>query len=216
MKIVFAWLCMVTLAVLAAGSCSIKHQSERYECDTTADCAELGNGRVCSEGLCVVPGGGGGKDAATDALRGDGSIDAAVCPSQCTSCSLAKKECVVDCQLSPQLCAGQMTCPLGYTCTYKCNTGGSCRNGVNCQMAVGCHVECSGNFACRGVTCGPGPCNISCTGSDSCSNISCGASCACDVTCNGNASCSSVTCTSLACNTGRGCSSQFFGCETCP
>src|SRR5215207_4947239 len=74
MKVVIAWLALVALALVAAGSCSIKHQSEQFECEENADCVELGDGRVCSEGLCVVPGGP-QKDAATG--------DRARCSSRC-------------------------------------------------------------------------------------------------------------------------------------
>ena len=215
MKVIFAWVCLVALALVLAGSCSIKHQSEQYECETNADCVELGDGRVCSEGLCVVPGGN-TKDASIDAPKRDASIDAATCPSQCTSCDLTKKECIVDCQQNSMLCAGQMTCPTGYSCIFKCNSPSSCRNGVNCQMATGCKLECTGSFSCRNVACGAGPCDITCSGNNSCSGISCGASCACDVKCADNASCFNVICTKPQCDTGAGCSSQPLTCETCP
>ena len=218
MKIVIAWLALVVLAAVTAGSCSIKHQSEQYECDTTADCVDLGDGRVCSEGLCVVPGGG-TKDAAVDApsSKKDAAVDAqAACPPQCTSCNAGNKECVIDCQQNPQACMGQMACPAGYACTIKCNTSSSCRNGINCLQAAACTVECTGSFACRNVACGAGPCDVTCSGNNSCSGISCGSSCACDVKCGDNASCFNVICTSPFCDTGLGCSSQPTTCDTCP
>ena len=216
MKIVVAWLFLIAIALVAAGSCSIKHQSEQYECESTADCAELGDNRVCSEGLCVVPGGG-MKDAAIDAKSTDARIDASVaCPSTCTSCNQDKKECVVDCSQNPTLCQNALSCPLGWSCIFKCNTSSSCRQGVSCQASTGCQVECTANFACRNIQCGPGPCDVTCSGSNSCSGVSCNASCACDVECGTQASCFNVICNKPMCDTGLGCSSQPAGCETCP
>jgi hypothetical protein len=215
MKIVVAWLCLIALALVTAGSCSIKHASDQYECTTNADCADLGDNRVCSEGLCVVPGN--VKDAAAgDAPRGDAAVDAAVCPAQCTSCNLEKKECVIDCQANPAGCMNQMTCPTGFSCIIKCSTPSSCRNGIDCRNGTGCAVECSNNFACRNIACGPGPCEVTCSGSQSCSGISCGMSCACDVKCDIGASCFNVLCGKQVCDTGLGCSSAPTGCDTCP
>jgi hypothetical protein len=216
MKVVVAWLCLVALALLAAGSCSIKHASEQYDCDTNADCAPLGDNRVCSEGTCVVPGG--QIDAAIDGkLPIDAPIDAMlVCPPQCTSCNLEKKECVIDCNQNPTACGAQITCPLGWACNVKCNTPSSCRMGVSCVSATSCKVECSGNFSCRNVACGAGACSVGCTGGSSCSGIACNQSCACDVSCGNGASCFNVTCTKPQCDTGLGCSSQPASCNTCP
>jgi hypothetical protein len=216
-KVIIAWLALVALALVAAGSCSIKHSSEQYECETNADCQDLGDGRVCSEGLCVIPGGG-IKDAAQgDGRPGDAPPDAAlVCPEQCTSCNLEKKECIIDCNQNPMGCAGPMKCPTGFSCNIKCNTSSSCRMGIDCLTATGCAIECSGNFSCRGVACGPGPCNVNCSGNQSCGGISCGQSCACDVKCGTIASCFNVTCTKPACDTGLGCSSEPATCDTCP
>ncbi len=214
-KLVVAWLCLVALALITTGSCSIKHASGQYECDTTADCADLGDNRVCADGLCVVPGG--TKDAAVDAPKPkDAAPDAAVCPAQCTSCNLEKKECTVDCNANPALCTGQMTCPAGYSCNIKCDTPSSCRNGIDCRLGTACTIECSGSFACRNIACGPGICNVSCAGNNSCSGISCGMSCACDVKCGATSSCFNVICNKAFCDTGLGCSSEPQGCNTCP
>lgn len=216
MKVIVAWLCLLALALVVAGSCSIKHASEQYECETTADCTELGDGRVCSDGLCIVPGGN-MKDAAPGDARTDASIDAAaVCPPQCTSCDVGKKECVIDCNQNPMGCTNQMTCPTGYSCLIKCNTPSSCRNGIDCLTAAACAVECTGSFSCRNVACGPGPCSVTCAGNNSCSGISCGQSCACDVKCGQNASCFNVICGKPLCDTGFGCSSEPPTCDTCP
>ena len=226
MKVVAAWLCMVVLALVVAGSCSIKHSSEQYECETNGDCADLGENRVCSEGLCVVPGGGGGKDASVDASRVDAPpIDGPplVCPPQCTSCNLEKKECNVDCANDPDptTCASQITCPAGFSCAIKCNSASSCRMGISCAAATACKIECSGFGSCRNVQCGPGACDVNCSGSQSCGGatsggISCGQSCACDVTCGTSANCFNVTCTKPQCDIGRGCSSEPATCDTCP
>jgi hypothetical protein len=212
-KVVIAWLCLVAVAI----SCSIKHASEQYECDTNDDCAALGDNRVCSEGICVVPGGA-PKDAAVDGkLPVDAPPDASlVCPPGCTSCNLEKKECVIDCNANTTLCAAQITCPLGWACNVKCNTSSSCRMGINCTQASSCNIECTGNFACRNIACGPGECDIKCTGNQTCAGINCNNSCACDVACNIGASCFNVSCTKFQCDTGPGCSSEPQGCDTCP
>ncbi len=219
MKIVVIWITLIGLAIATASSCSVKHPSEQYACETQADCEALGEGRVCSDGLCVVPGGG-KLDAGVviDAAKRDAAMpDASVCPAGCTSCDHQRMECVVDCSMSPNGCSTQIVCPVGWACTIKCNVANSCRNGVNCLMSTACNVECSGNSSCRNVACGTGPCKVGCTGTNSCRGISCGASCACDVTCPQAALCDNVICTSLQCDTfDGGCTSSRTGCETCP
>jgi len=222
-KVVVAWLAIVALALVAAGSCSIKHSSEQFECDTNADCVDLDGNRVCSDGLCVVPGGGPMKDAAVDGMRTDTLPDASlICPDQCTSCNIEKKECTVDCAGDPDTttCMGQVKCPAGWSCNVKCNTASSCRAGVDCLGSTSCKIECSGFGSCRSVACGPGPCDITCSGSQSCGGtaggVACGTSCACDVKCAAGANCFNVTCTKPQCDTGLGCSSQPTGCDTCP
>jgi len=217
-KLIVAWLSLIALALVVAGSCSIKHASDQYECETNQDCAEFGDGRVCADGLCVVPGGN-MKDAAVDGKKPDGQPDASQCPATCTQCNPEKKECTIDCNQNPNLCgttAGQMKCPTGWSCIIKCNTSSSCRNGIDCLTATGCQVDCSGSFSCRNITCGAGPCDVNCTGSNSCSGVSCGSSCACDVECGVNANCFNVICSKPMCDTGAGCSSQPVGCEFCP
>jgi hypothetical protein len=218
-KLLVAWLTLIALALVIAGSCSIKHASDQFECETNADCANLEDNRVCSEGLCVVPGGT-KKDAGVDGKTGDAIPDSAQCPAGCTQCSPEKKECTIDCSQNPTLCASTTTtavkCPTGWSCIIKCNMSSSCRNGIDCLTATGCQIECSGSFACRNVSCGAGPCDVSCTGSSSCSGVSCGTSCACDVECGPNANCFNVICSKPMCDTGIGCTSQANGCNTCP
>lgn len=214
MKRIFVLLVLASAAVAAgAASCAINHRSGSFECETTADCA---SGRTCSEGLCVVTGGG-PDGGLVDGPRPDAPPDAPVCPSQCTSCSDAKT-CVIDCAMGAA-CNAPIVCPPGFNCTIRCNTIDSCRAGINCSGGTSCAIQCSGRRSCRGVTCGPGPCNVGCTGQFSCETVSCGQSCACDVTgCSfANSSCSNVQCTSFQCDTGLGCSSmQAPTCETCP
>jgi hypothetical protein len=211
MKRVFVWLALASITVaVAAASCSINHRSTQFECDTTQDCDP---GRMCSEGLCVMPGGG---DGGIDAKK-DGPPDSSACPSQCSTCP-SSKVCVIDCAAGAA-CGSLVTCPAGFNCDIRCNTDNACRNGVNCNAAAGCTLQCTGRSSCSGVTCGPGPCNVSCLGASSCATVSCGLSCACDVNCPfaTNGSCLSVTCNRLQCDTGRGCSSTVSPtCNTCP
>jgi hypothetical protein len=39
------------------GACSVLVESATDQCKTDADCNHFGNGSVCKEGLCVLPGG---------------------------------------------------------------------------------------------------------------------------------------------------------------
>ena len=39
--------------MILLGACSIQHRSDEYACTKQADC---NNGRICTDGLCVVPG----------------------------------------------------------------------------------------------------------------------------------------------------------------
>lgn len=223
MRIVIAWLCMIALAVV---SCSIKHQSEQFECESNADCVELGDGRVCSGGLCVVPGGNMPKDAAVGDGRPDTPVDAPpfVCPPQCTSCNGEKKECIVDCanDPDPMTCAQTIKCPPGFACNIKCNVASACRMGVDCTQGTACKVDCTSFGTCRNVQCGPGACDVTCSGSQSCggattNGVSCNNSCACDVTCQQGSNCFNITCTAPQCDIAfDGCSSEPAGCDTCP
>ena len=219
MKVVVAWLCMIAIALVAAGSCSIKHSSEQFECEINADCTDLGDGRVCSEGLCVIPGG-----TMKDAAAGDGPRDAfvldapAVCPAQCTTCNLEKKECAIDCEndTDPATCTNNIKCPAGYSCNIKCNTASSCRAGVDCTAATGCKIDCAGFGSCRNLACSGGACDIICSGAQSCVGVACNQSCACGVKCDIGSNCFNVTCSKQACDIGQGCSTQPTGCNTCP
>ena len=210
MRLIFVWFVLASLAVaVGAASCSIRHRSDQFECDATADC---GLGRVCREGLCISLG---GPDAP---LPGDGGRppDALVCPPQCTRCTDGKT-CLIDCAAGAN-CGAPLVCPAGFNCDIRCSTDNACRSGINCLSAASCAVQCSGRSSCRGVMCGPGPCNVSCTGTLSCESVTCGASCACDVTCGtANGSCFNVQCPRFECDTGRGCSSmRALVCDTCP
>lgn len=225
MKIVVGWLCMIALAV---ASCSIKHSSGQFECESSADCAELGEGRVCSDGLCIVPGGGTPKDAAlNDGIpKPDAPTDGSpfICPPQCTQCNAEKKECVIDCANDPDsaLCMGALKCPAGFSCLIKCNEASACRAGIDCTAGTACKIECSGFGTCRNVTCGPGACDVTCSGQQSCGGattqgINCASSCACDVNCENGSNCSNITCPALQCDVPfDGCSSEPQGCDTCP
>ncbi len=215
-KVVVAWVAVLALCGILAVSCSINNRSGAFECADTSDCDD---GRVCSENLCVVPGGN-MKDASViiDAPKGDGGIDASLCPSQCTSCNTEKKECVINCAMTPSGCSGPVVCPPGWHCNVTCSPAGSCRMGVNCQGTLSCTVACSGQQACRNVQCGASKCLVSCTGEQSCRGVSCGMSCGCDVKCPNIAECSSVTCTSFVCRdqlTGGCSSTQSPSCNSC-
>jgi hypothetical protein len=209
--VVSIWFTLVAVA-LTAGSCSINHRSDDFTtCNDQSDCP--GN-LVCNSGLCVTAG---GMDAGR--VDGGGGVDAAICPSQCTSCKLATKECRVDCAVSPATCNNPIVCPAGFKCEILCTVNNSCRNGINCMDAESCDIECKGQAACRNITCGEGPCDVNCSGLQSCRNVACGDSCACDVNCDSDlALCEGVVCGDFQCRTfSGGCSSTILdGCNTCP
>jgi hypothetical protein len=219
MKWIFVWFGLASLVVAAAASsCSINHRSGQYDCATAADCDP---GRTCSEGLCVLGGGGGGDGGGPldggvlDARKDAPPPDAALCPSQCTSCG-PNKTCVIDCAAGAN-CGPQVVCPAGFNCDIRCNTDASCRQGVNCTSAASCTLQCTGRSSCRGVQCGPGACDVSCSGYNTCESVLCGTSCACDVKCGLASSCLTVQCTRAECDTGRGCSSTVRPiCDICP
>ena len=193
------------LAIVAVSSCSINHRSGQYECTVTADCDP---GRTCSGGLCV-----GTVDA--PGKRDGGVPDANLCPSQCTSC--AGNTCTIDCAAGAICQNAVVTCPPGWNCAVRCNTQNSCRSGVMCQGTLSCDVQCSGQSSCRAVNCGATKCTVGCTGQRSCESVNCNNSCACDVTCSlGINACANVVCNKLVCDTGLGCTSTNFSCNTCP
>jgi hypothetical protein len=198
-------------AIATAASCSIDHRSDDFTCETTSDCPGT---RICEQGFCVQAGPGTPDARRTPDAR---PPDADPCPAQCTSCDVATNMCVIDCEQAGDLCLTDVVrCPPGWRCDIRCNVQSSCRLGIGCLSAEACQVTCSGENACRTLQCGPGPCAVDCIGQDSCRNIKCNNSCACGVTCSGQGSClDTVTCTSFACDTGLGCSTFPFGCNTC-
>ena len=217
MKLVVAWLSVLVLAAISAGSCAINHKSGEFECSKQSDCA---NGRVCTGGYCVVPGG------TVDAPKNDGPItidgppidgSMNVCPAQCTSCNQGTHTCKIDCAATS--CNGQVVCPPGWNCDVACSVANSCRSGVTCPPSGNsCNITCSGTGSCRSLECGTGKCDVNCTGSMACRGVNCGNSCGCDVKCAVGAACEAVQCTSFQCDTGLGCSSQLNpgACEMCP
>lgn len=217
MKLVVTWLALV----VSVAACSVNHRSGDYACTTQSDCD---NGRKCTDGYCIVPGGNPPVDApkTSDAkLPPDAPQD--VCPAQCTTCDEGSKQCNIDCAVD-SCTNGQVVCPPGWNCDVKCSTPGSCRGnggggtpGVICAGTLSCTVECTGDGSCRGVQCGSGPCNVDCAGTNSCSGVRCNQSCACDVTCHDPSLCTGIFCKSNLCETASGgCSSQFTTCDTCP
>jgi hypothetical protein len=214
-QLVIAWLALLALAFVLAGSCAIDHRSGAFECTKTADCDPP---RTCSDGLCVLPGG--AIDAPAGDAKRDGPLppDAFLCPSQCTSCNPARMECIIDCAAGAN-CNNQVVCPEGWNCNIKCNTTDSCRGGINCLASDSCTIACTGTRSCRNTFCGPGPCNVTCAASQACQTTNCDPSCACDVKCTNGAACTATTCSLFQCSTdfGRGCSStQSASCDTCP
>ncbi len=198
---------LLALAIALLAACSISHRTGDYACTKQSDC---GNGRVCTDGFCVLPG-------SVDAPNGSGNQHDAPqsgCPTACSSCNTGQKTCTIDCRTKD--CTQQVSCPAGYRCDIECNTDNACRNGVNCQLGISCMVNCSGKASCENVQCGLGPCDVACSGTGACKNVSCGNSCACDITCTGSQSCSSgIQCTSLACRSGLGCTSTPSLCHSC-
>jgi hypothetical protein len=221
-KLVVAWLAVLTLTAVTTSGCSVSHRSGDYACTTQNDCKD---GRTCSDGFCVVPGGSQIDAAKSDAPKPPPDAPPAICPAQCSSCNFGAKECRIDCAVKN--CVGaQVVCPPGWNCDVLCSTANSCRSpsgggtpGVTCAGTLSCNITCTGDNSCRGVACGAGPCNVDCAGGNSCVGVRCNQACSCDVTCGNNASCQGVLCTSSVCfdQLNGGCSSQLAPtCDTCP
>lgn len=225
---------VLCIALALAAGCSVNHRSGDFACDTGQRCAD---GRTCVAGFCVV---------VTDAGQADtpSPDDAAVCPSQCTSCDLAQRTCTIDCALNNGACGRAITCPAGWACNVDCSVANQCNSGVTCGTATSCTIACSGRQTCRNVTCGrgtcdvtcsgmgscgddvtcgPGACNVNCLGTGACAGaVSCGAACSCDVTCRLTSSCDA---SNIACKPGCDgpatgtlaafCTTQGTGCNTC-
>jgi len=219
MKLVIAWLAALAVAVVMAGSCTINHKSNSFECTTQADCA---SDRTCIDGYCVQSGTpidagrdtGPIIDAPGDSLPDGGGM----CPPGCTSCNQGTHTCNIDCALTG--CTAEVKCPTGWACNIGCTTASSCRSGIDCTEATGCSITCSGAGSCRNLDCGEGQCKVACTGIGSCRGMDCSDSCACDITCAGGqtgASCADNSCP-LGCSTGLGrCTSTAIpGCNVCP
>ena len=198
------WLAVASIAAtaVAVAGCSVSHRSGDFTCERQTDCS---NGRSCVDGFCVLP-----EDAGLDGAR----VDAAVCPSVCTSCALDQKLCTIDCALNGG-CKQLVTCPLGFACNVLCSEDNACSSGLNCTGGTSCKVTCSGTQSCRNLSCGLGPCNVSCTGNASCGEIACGNSCSCDVSCSASALCRNLTCKQGCAASSRSCTSLPLGCNTC-
>jgi len=181
MKIVLAWLAIVCLALISAGSCSIDHKSGEYECTKQADCD---TGRQCIGGYCVVPGGVVDAKPMNDGPKIDARpIDAPMdfCPPQCTSCG-PENTCKIDCGQTNCNGNNAIVCPTGFDCAITCSTNNACANGINCGTAKSCAITCGGQGSCRNIECGTGDCDVKCTGQNSCRGVDCGDSCASSAT----------------------------------
>ena len=226
-------LCTVLAVALAAG-CSISHRSSDFVCDDQQRCAA---GRTCVDGFCVIA----ADSGVVDTPQPTG--DAAVCPSQCTSCDTAQRTCTIDCAAGNAACNQAITCPAGWNCNVACSVPNQCNSGISCGNATSCTIACSARQTCRNLNCGRGACNVTCSGGGSCDNsvtcgtgacnincagngacggaVSCGEACACDVTCKvGAAACffPGVSCKPDCMGTMPPgfCTSTGNGCNTCP
>jgi hypothetical protein len=223
-------LCTAVALALAAG-CSVSHRSNDFACDSDQRCAD---GRTCVDGFCVIV----ADSGVIDTLLPLG--DAALCPSQCTSCSTLPKTCTIDCARNNGACNQAITCPAGWNCNVLCSINDECNSGVSCGNATSCTIGCSAGKTCKTVTCGRGTCNVNCSGTASCDDqvtcgtgacnvncsgsaacngeVSCGSACACDVTCRLNAACAAVTCKPGCFGTmpPAFCISTANGCNSCP
>lgn len=223
-------LCTTVALALAAG-CSVSHRSGDFACNSEQRCAD---GRTCVDGFCVV--------AADSGVVPPPLGDAAVCPSQCTSCNTAQKTCTIDCAIDNDACNQAITCPAGWNCNVLCSVASQCNSGVSCGSATSCTIACSARATCKTVACGRGACNVTCGGANSCGNqvtcgtgackvnctgnaacdgeVSCGSACACDVICKVGVAClaGTVTC-KPGCTSAMPpvfCTSTAAGCNTCP
>ena len=184
----------------STASCFVHRRSgDLPTCTLDIEC-DLIAGEVCDRGYCVAPSG--------------------ECPRPCTSCDLGDRSCRIECPTNHP--CGDLQCPAGYDCTFKCNNG-SC-GAIDCAQARSCDIDCSGAAACGNINCGGAECDISCSGPVACPSIDCALSCRCDVTCNSTgAACPSMSCPRTAfgdlCtrtgSAGANCDSDAPGCDRC-
>lgn len=225
-------LCTTALAAALVAGCSVSHRSGDFACNADQRCAD---GRSCVDGFCVLAADSGLPDTPQPPPG-----DAAICPSQCTACNLARKSCTIDCALDNGACNQAIACPAGWICDVACSVPNQCNSGISCGGATSCMIACTARQTCKNVTCSRGACNLTCSGSGSCGNeitcgtgacnvdcsgnaacagtVSCGAACACDVSCRLNAACVDVTC-KPGCTGSTpltSCISTGNGCDTCP
>lgn len=182
---------LVAIAIAVSASCLVDRVTSDYACEGQSDCTA---DRICDSGYCVVP----------------------VCPSECSSCSVAERTCQITCNNANR--CGAVTCPDGYDCTISCTATGAC-DSVNCRNGTACDITCSSNNACGNITCGTGACDVKCTTPNACDAVACGESCACDVTC-ADGNCGGTTCPAADTCTVDGtpatvCESSVGGCNTC-
>lgn len=132
---------LVALAMMtAAMSCFVDRRSDEFECDTSADCADLPGDRECSDGYCITT----------------------TCPAICDSCATGKK-CNISCS-GPNECRNGVTCPAGYTCAFNCTA-----NCTPVTCALGCTVTCASNADCGPIMCGSGAtCTCTMTSNGTC------------------------------------------------
>jgi hypothetical protein len=228
-KIVALWLAALTIAI----SCSVNHRSGEFTCTTSRDCAD---GRVCTDGLCVL------VNPPLDGGDGDGGLPGGACPANCTSCDSGTHTCRIDC-VNNDVCRRPITCAQGWNCMINCLDDDSCRAGIDCRQAASCNVACLGDTTCRNATCGDGNCTFTCNGTGSCSGIACGTgacsvmcngtdschdanggaglgvncanACACDVECSFDSTCAPVVCRPTCDDLIDGCTSQGASCNVC-
>jgi hypothetical protein len=176
----------------AAGSCSVRRQSDGYGCASDRDCD---GDRICDDGFCVEAGSSG------------------QCPSQCDSCDTDELTCRIEC--NPGQPCDAVHCPAGYDCTIRCSSAGACAD-IDCAAAASCDIRCAGGNACGNVNCA-GQCEITCAGGHACGEIDCAASCSCRFTCNAPMDqCPPLRCPA-GCDAGDGtCSTEAPQCDQCP
>ena len=144
---------VATLSTILIGSvivaCFVDRPSEDLTCSDDSQCTEFVEFRSCVSGYCVVPN----------------------CPDDCTACNESAMTCQIDCTAADD-CAGDITCPTGWTCTVNCVGDGACNN-IECQSGAKCTIACTGDKACGDIRCSSAcQCDLDCVGT-ACDSRSC-------------------------------------------
>jgi hypothetical protein len=161
------------------------------------------------------PSGGSGTviDAAKDARRIDGALDAPLdtpsCPSSCTNASGTCKNgfCVITVTGDSATCPANL--PANLPCELDCPNNSTCNGTLACNGSPNCSIKCQGNQTCGGtIDCTGIACEVHCDGMDTCGSNTIkdgGSGGSCVIDCCSPSACFGAFATPTQCGAGSSC-----------